>query len=165
MTAFDALELSLETEKRVIDGNKRKYNTFRLEPFYGGIATARGVGCNLRCAFCWINPSRDTPERYGTFYSPQQVYEKLREVSQGRTVGARISGCEPTLGRDHLLELIETCAKGDFRKFLLETNGMLLGADESYVRDLNKFRDYVLVRLSFKAGNAAANNIFQMPDC
>ena len=105
---FDPIEVSKETERIVIDGNKRKYNLFRVERFYGQIATARGVGCNLRCGFCWISPSRDYPEKYGTFYSPQEVYDKLIEVSsskRARTLmseGVRISGCEPTLGMDHL---------------------------------------------------------------
>ncbi|MFH1210520.1 MAG: radical SAM protein [archaeon] len=158
---FNPIELSRETEKIVIKGDKRKYNAFRIEQFYGQMATARGVGCNLRCGFCWISPSRDYPESYGKFYSPGEVYEKLIEVSSnkyGRAImssGVRISGCEPTLGKEHLLSLIEISKKGkDFRWFLLETNGILLGHDEEYVRALSQFKDYVKVRLSFKAGTA-----------
>lgn len=156
---FNPIELSEETQKIVINGNKRKYNLFRLEPFYGQIATARGVGCNLRCNFCWINPSRDYPEDYGSFYSPEEVHNKLIEISSneyGRAImsrTARISGCEPTLGIDHLFSLIEICKKEDgFKRFLLETNGILLGYDKTIVKNLNKFENYLLVRLSFKAG-------------
>lgn len=159
---FNPIELSRETEKIVIIGNKRKYNGFRLEHFYGQIATARGVGCNLRCYFCWINLSRDSPEKYGKFYSPEEVYHKLMEVSSSeygewsRTYYLRISGCEPTIGKEHLLSLIELCVANQKPKFLLETNGLLLGNDESYVKDLSLFKRHLLVRLSFKAGSPKA---------
>jgi uncharacterized Fe-S cluster-containing radical SAM superfamily protein len=163
MKTFDPIKLSEETEKQMTDGDKRKYNTFRVENFYGQLATARGVGCNIRCGFCWINPSRDKPNEYGEFYSPQEVYDKLVEVSSNRhgrsimTEGVRISGCEPTLGKEHLLSFIELCKKGnDFRWFLLETNGILLGNDENYVKALGEFDDYVHIRLSFKAGTPSA---------
>lgn len=158
---FNPIEVNRETEKIVIKGDKRKYNTFRLENFYGQIATARAVGCNLRCGFCWINPSRDYPEDYGKFYSPKEVHEKLIEISSneyGRAImssGARISGCEPTIGKEHLLSLLEICRKEKaFSWFLLETNGILLGHDEKYVKELSRFKDYIQVRLSFKSGTS-----------
>ena len=160
---YDPIKLSEEVEAIVIDGNKRKYNTFRLEPFYGQIATARAVGCNLRCSFCWINPSRDNPKNYGAFYSPQEVYEKLIEVSSNKFGRAtmsgvtRITGCEPTIGKNHLLSVAEISKEEeDFRRFLIETNGILLGSDENYVKTLSKFGDYIRVRLSFKAGTPEA---------
>lgn len=160
---FDPIQVSRDTEMQVTDGDKRKYNGFKEEPFYGGIYTARGVGCNLRCAFCWINPSRDFPEKYGTFYSPEEVHQKLAELSS-RLKGTptipkrvRISGCEPTIGQEHLLSVIESCQKGEtFSGFLLETNGILFGSDENYVKQLKKFGDFVQVRLSFKAGTPEA---------
>jgi len=160
---FDPIEVAKETERIVIDGNKGKYVKFRVENFYGQIATARGVGCYLRCGFCWINQSKDFPEDYGKFYSPEEVYEKLIEISsQGYrgcmlSEGVRKSGCEPTIGKDHLLQVIEACRRGrKFKWFLLETNGILLGNDEAYVRDLSEFGDYVKVRLSLKAGTPEA---------
>lgn len=160
---FNPIEVSIETEKRAIRGNKRRYRIFRVEPFYRQIATARGVGCNLRCAFCWVSPSRDYPEDHGEFHTPQEVYNKLVQISSnehGRAImseAIRISGCEPTIGREHLLSLIETCKKGgDFKPFLLETNGILLGHDETYVKSLKEFGNYILVRVSFKAGTPEA---------
>lgn len=161
MTPFDPIRLSEDTEKIVIEDNKRKYNTFRTERFYGQIATARGVGCNLRCGFCWINKSRDYPGKYGKFYSPEEVYENLIESASseyGRasmSAIARISGCEPTIGREHLLSVVETCKeKGEFKHFLIETNGILLGNNREFVKELKKFGDYITVRLSFKGGTA-----------
>lgn len=161
--SFDPIEVSRKTEEMAIDGDKRRYNLFRIEPFYKQMATARGVGCNLRCCFCWINPSRDNPEKYGEFYSPQEVYDKLIEVSSNQygramlTERVRISGCEPTIGKKHLISLIDICnSNREFRGFLLETNGILLGHDESYAKELKKFKDYITVRLSLKAGNSNA---------
>lgn len=158
-TPFDPILLARETEKVVVDGTKRKYNLFRVERFYGQIATARAVGCNLRCGFCWINSSRDQPLNYGEFLSPEEVYTRLIDVSSNQygrgilTSGLRISGAEPTLGRDHLLGLLEIIRKNNPLKwFLLETNALLLGNDESYVRDLAEFKDFLKVRPSIKAG-------------
>jgi|GEM_PF-356897 len=156
--AFDPIELSRETEQIVIQGDKRKYNIFRLERFYGQMATARGVGCNLRCIPCWINPSRDSPAGYGTFYSPQEVHEGTVRAAEGlykiMSSGIRISGCEPTIGKSHLLSLIELCQKEKkFKFFLLETNGILLGNDREYIKELAEFKDYIVIRLSLKAGN------------
>jgi len=176
LVAFDPIQLAKKTEKKVIRGNEKKYNGFRLEHYYGQIATARGCGCNLRCVFCWINPSRDFPENYGIFYSPEEVYEKTKKISSSKfgewamTTYVRISGGEPTLGQAHLLGLIELCAKSK-KEFLLETNGILLGDDESYVRELSKFKKYFWVRLSLKAGTpeafekktGAKSDFFELP--
>ena len=64
----------------------------------------------------------------------------------------RISGNEPTLNRQHLLELL-THIPSHYR-FILETNGILLGMDRTYCRDLGRFPN-VHVRLSLKGCNAA----------
>lgn len=159
---YNPIDLSKIVEAIVIDGNRRKYNTFRLEPFYGGIATARGIGCNLECIFCWINPSKDEPEKYGKFYSPKEVYEKLLESAsdeKGELTArwARISGCEPLIGKNHLFDVIDIAEnEGAFGLFLIETNGMLLGEDEELAKELGSFGDYIHVRLSFKAGTPEA---------
>lgn len=162
LVAFNPIELASETTKKVIAGNRRKYNGFRMEHFYGQIATARGVGCNLRCCFCWINPSKDLPENYGVFYSPEEVYNNLLKVSSNefgkwmKTRLIRISGCEPTIGKSHLLGFIEFCAKNDAPLILLETNGMLCGYYEEFVKELSELKEYFLIRLSIKAGTPEA---------
>lgn len=160
LNSFDPLQLTKKIEKSVIDGDKRKYRVFRLEPFYRQIATARGSGCNLKCNFCWTDPSRDDLKISGKFYSPEEVYDKLIEVSSneyGKAIMSeyiRISGCEPTIGKDHLLSILEIVKREQYfsKGFLLETNGILLGTDENYVKDLSEFKDRLIIRLSFKAG-------------
>lgn len=154
----DPLELAAKTEKIVCKGNKRRYLRFGTTPDYGkGVATGYTAGCNLRCMFCWASETRDSPELANSFYSPEDVFKILYEIvkKNPKIKNVRISDGEPTIGRDHLLGLIELVEKSDISKFYLETNGTLLGNDESYVRDLSKFRKLV-VRVSLKGGTPEA---------
>ncbi len=150
----DPIELAARTEKVVCRGNKRRYLRFGTTPDYGtGVATGYAAGCNLRCIFCWASETRDDLEIAKTFYSPEEVFNILSEIvkKNPKIKQARISDGEPTIGRDHLLELIELVERSDISKFYLETNGILLGNDETYVRDLSRFRKLV-VRVSLKGG-------------
>lgn len=152
---FDPLELVRETENIVTrkgrEGLERKYTAFYPVGVYGGIATAYGVGCCFRCFYCWVDWSRDFPEKYGRFYSPKEAFEKLKNAAKEGIQKLRISGCEPTLGKEHLLSLLEHVEESNFPLFILETNGILLGADKDYVRRLSRYSK-VHVRVSFKAG-------------
>jgi uncharacterized Fe-S cluster-containing radical SAM superfamily protein len=60
----------------------------------------------------------------------------------------RISGGEPTIGKAHLLQLLDLLKDKGF-SFILETNGILIGYDENYARDLAKY-DFVHARVSLK---------------
>lgn len=167
-TPFDPLKLAEETEKRVTregpEGLERKYTGIYSAPVYRGIATGYAVGCCLRCIYCWSDWSRDFPERFGEFYSPKRVARKLVKAAErgitspgwerfrGIKVNKlRLSGCEPTLGKEHLLLTLEDIAKSRYPLFILETNGILLGSDRDYVKLLAKFADKLYVRVSFKA--------------
>lgn len=162
---FDPLELAKKTEEIVTrsgaNGVERKYTDFYSVPVYRGIATGYAVGCCLRCFYCWSNWSRDFPERFGRFYSPKEVAEKLLEAAKkGITYSNywriqkinkfRLSGCEPTLGKNHLLAVLDYVEKLNYQ-FYLETNGIIFGADKDYVRRLSKFSNFIYVRVSFKA--------------
>ncbi len=162
---YDPLELAKATEDIVtregLDGQQRKYSDFYSVPVYGGIATGYAVGCCLRCGYCWTNWSRDFPETLGTFYSPSQVAQWLIDAAeegitrwdryQHLTVDKlRISGCEPTIGKRHLLAVLD-CLKDSGYPFYLETNGVLFGADEVYVKELREYADFLYVRVSLKA--------------
>lgn len=64
----------------------------------------------------------------------------------------RISGNEPTLCKDHLVDVIRAVELSDQTLlFVLETNGIKLGEDEKYVDELSKCHN-LHVRLSFKTG-------------
>ncbi|MHC4457601.1 MAG: radical SAM protein, partial [Planctomycetota bacterium] len=67
----------------------------------------------------------------------------------------RISGAEPTLGKSHLLGLLEKIESSPFRLFILETNGILIGADDDYARQIAHFKK-VHTRISLKAGTPQA---------
>jgi len=165
---FDPLALAKETEKRVTregpEGLERKYTGIYSAPVYGGIATGYAVGCCLRCIYCWANWSRDFPERFGKFYSPERVakaltkaaergitspgWERFRSIKVNKL---RLSGCEPTLVKEHLLSTLEHLAESKYPIFILETNGILLGSDSNYVKRLAPFADKLYVRVSLKA--------------
>jgi uncharacterized Fe-S cluster-containing radical SAM superfamily protein len=59
----------------------------------------------------------------------------------------RISGNEPTLHRSHLLQVLQVIPKEIH--FILETNGILIGYDPSYAKDLSRFPN-LYVRVSLK---------------
>ncbi len=157
---FDPVELVKETEKIVTikgpHGLERKYESFYATGVYGGIATGYCIGCCFRCVFCWVSWGRDFPERYGKFYSPVEAFNQLSEAAHKYGVNKlRISGAEPTLGKEHLLGLLEYVERSEFSLFILETNGVLFGIDRDYVRKISKFTK-PHVRVSLKAGTPEA---------
>jgi len=150
---FDPLTLTRQTEGLVCQDSKRKYTNFYCVGVYGGISTGYLVGCNLRCAFCWVDWSRDFPQEMGRFYSPQEAFDNLKRNARKRRIKKwRISGGEPTLCKGHLLELLKL-AKQEDCLFMLESNGLLIGHDREYARELSKFGN-VHIRISLKAGSA-----------
>jgi uncharacterized Fe-S cluster-containing radical SAM superfamily protein len=157
---FDPVELVRETEKIVThkgpEGLERKYEAFYATGVYGGIATGYCIGCCLRCIYCWVSWGRDFPEKHGEFYSPKEAFENLRNAAYKYGVNKlRISGAEPTLGKEHLLGLLEHVEQSEFPLFILETNGILFGIDKDYVRRISKFTK-PHVRVSLKAGTPEA---------
>ena len=149
---YNPLELSKKTEKIVSNGVLKKYYRFRPTGFYGGIATADTVGCNLRCAFCWSGNSVWNANNTGEFYSSQEVAKNLQEIAlKKRYRQLRVSGGEPTIGRMHLIKLLENIQTQFL--FILETNGLILGYDKTYVEDLSKFSN-LHVRVCLKGSNA-----------
>jgi uncharacterized Fe-S cluster-containing radical SAM superfamily protein len=134
----------------VLQGDKRRYYRFRYAKFYGGIVTADAVGCNLLCAYCWNYSRNLKPERYGEFYEPSEVAGRLLELSEKRRCSQfRISGAEPFLGRASTLHLADVISQVD-GNFIIETNGVMLGADPSLIEVLKPL-PHVHVRLCIKA--------------
>jgi len=165
---FNPLELAMETEKIVTrqgpEGLERKYTDFYSVPVYRGIATGYAAGCCLRCIYCWSNWSRDFPEKFGDFYSPKEVAQRLFKAAEDGIVYSdywkrlipkvnklRLSGCEPTIGKEHLLSVLRHVDDSKYPLFILETNGILFGADRDYVKRIAKFASKIYVRVSFKA--------------
>ncbi|MHA2426332.1 MAG: radical SAM protein [Candidatus Thorarchaeota archaeon] len=162
----DPVTLTEQTRKdvcKVVDGvPMRKYTRFYAVGVYGGIATAYSVGCNIRCVFCWVDWSRDWPEKYGEFYSPQQVYSKLWNIMQVQALRrARISGAEPTLCPDHIYGVLDLVHKDreHFDLFVIETNGIVLSQEADLAKKLEQYASRAgdsdtvgHVRLSIRGG-------------
>ena len=145
---IDPLVLAERIREVVSSGDKRKYYRFRPAPFYGGIATADCVGCFLKCLFCWSWHVIVQPEKIGRFYSPEEVAQNLLSIVRKKGFQqVRISGNEPTLHRSHLLQVLQLIPKEIH--FILETNGILIGHDPSYAKDLSRFSN-LYVRVSLK---------------
>ena len=143
---YDPIELTHRTRKivcKVKDGVPlRKYTRFYAVGVYGGIATAYSVGCNFRCVFCWVDWSRDWPEKYGDFYSPEQVYGQLTSIMKTQGLRrARISGAEPTLCPDHLCNVLELVHQDadDFDLFVIESNGIVLAMESDFAPRLAQY--------------------------
>ncbi len=146
---FNPLELGKKVSKIVCKNDKRLYYRFRGGAFYGGIATADTVGCNLRCVFCWSWRSSHQIPKDAKLLAAEEVSSKLIEIARRRGYSlARITGGEPTLCSSHLLRVIDLVNEEGLL-FILETNGILMGYDEKLAREIAKRN--VFVRVSIKA--------------
>jgi uncharacterized Fe-S cluster-containing radical SAM superfamily protein len=145
---YDPVEIAEVTRKTVCENNRRRYYRFRPARFYGGISTADCVGCCLRCVFCWSWNIVARPEEHGNFCTPEQVAGKLLHIAKKKRFNQiRISGNEPTICREHLINVL-TLIPEDYL-FILETNGILIGNDRTYAEELSAF-PHLHVRVSLK---------------
>lgn len=148
---FDPVQMAEAARRIVCRDSQRVYYRFRGSRFYGGIATADCVGCCLRCVFCWSWKEVERPQVHGRPYSPEEVAGKLLAIARKKGYRQlRISGNEPTIAKDHLVRVLELIPE-DYA-FILETNGILLGSDPSYVQALSEFSN-VHVRVSLKGAS------------
>lgn len=156
MGFYDPLELGKLVEDKVsrtAEGRVlRKYYRFRGGGWYGGIATADAVGCNMKCLFCWSWRERDRYEFIGSFHSPEEVALRLLEIASKRGYRLlRISGGEPTLAFEHLNQVLSflNVKAGSKYTFILETNGLMLGKHKELSYELSKY-PFLHVRVSLK---------------
>jgi uncharacterized Fe-S cluster-containing radical SAM superfamily protein len=154
---YEPIRRHLAIEKLVtrmrLGEQEKKYYRIRPARWYGGIVTADCVGCGLLCKFCWVS---DTvmfhPAEVGKFYTSGKVADGL--VTLARKCGLnqlRVSGGEPTIGKIHLLRLLDNL-RGKGFSFILETNGIPLAHDEGYAEELSKY-GFIHVRVSLKGCN------------
>jgi uncharacterized Fe-S cluster-containing radical SAM superfamily protein len=155
---YNPVELSKKVEQIVVQNTLKKYYRFRPTGFYGGIATADTVGCNLRCKFCWSSNSVWNTHITGEFYSTEEVAGTLQRIAETKGYHqVRISGGEPTIGKHHLIEILERI--NPTMVFILETNGILLGYEDHYVEDLSRFKN-LHVRVCLKGADAEEFSLF-----
>jgi len=157
LSLYDALARHKAVEKIVTrnrgEVQERKYWRFRCDRWYGGIVTADAVGCGLICKYCWVSDAvMFKPAVIGEFYSPEQVARTLADMAKKRELAQlRVSGGEPTIGKEHLLQLLYNLEDRQL-SFILETNGILIGNDIDYAKDLAKY-PFLHVRVSLKGCN------------
>jgi uncharacterized Fe-S cluster-containing radical SAM superfamily protein len=151
---FDPIQRAQDVENVVMVEDKRMYYRFRFAKFYGGVVTADAVGCCLLCAYCWNYAKNEHPEGKGEFYAPYEVADTLIAIAKKRKCyNFRISGCEPFLGmasKDHLFEVIRLVQQQVDARFVIETNGVLLGAHPEYLDEAPKDCKF---RIALKADN------------
>ncbi|WFO74544.1 radical SAM protein [Desulfurococcaceae archaeon MEX13E-LK6-19] len=150
--SYDPIERAMLVSKNVcrnVDGiEERLYYRFRGGKWYGGIASADVIGCNMACKFCWAYYFRDNI-RKGKWCSPYEAADKLLYIASTRGYKyVRLTGGEPTICRKHLLE-IAAIVSSEKKYFIVETNGILLGYDKSYAEELASIKN-IIVRVSFK---------------
>jgi len=150
---YDSLRLGQTLEKIVAKGDQRKYHRFRGARWYGGIATGDVVGCNLFCHFCWARDDvRLRPAMAGEFFSAEDSFSRLNRIARSKHYRQlRLSGQEPTIGREHLVGLLGLVEKSPY-VFILETNGILIGGEEDYAAALAGNRN-LGVRVSLKGAS------------
>ena len=155
--SYDPVQRHIAIEKLVVregsEGQEKKYYRVRPARWYGGIVTADCVGCGLLCKFCWVSDNvMNRPAEIGNFYSPDKVAHDLITIAKKRGLEQlRVSGGEPTIGKSHLLQLLDRL-KGEGYRFILETNGIPIAYDENHAEELSKY-DFVHVRVSLKGCN------------
>jgi uncharacterized Fe-S cluster-containing radical SAM superfamily protein len=103
------------------------------------------------CKFCWVRDNvMASPGTSGRFYTPKRIAGELLAIAKKRRLNQiRVSGGEPTIGKQHLLELLR-CLQGYGLSFILETNGIPIASDDSFAEDLSAYKDFVHVRVSLK---------------
>ena len=154
---YDPVQRHLAIEKLVTctgpNGQEKKYYRIRPAKWYGGIVTADCVGCGLLCKFCWVSDAvMFHPADVGRFYISRKVADDLTALAKKCGLDLlRISGGEPTMGKPHLLQLLEAL-QGKGYRFILETNGIPVAYDESYAASFSKY-SFVHVRVSLKGCN------------
>ena len=155
--SYDPVQRHLAIEKLIVreglEGQEKKYYRVRPARWYGGIVTADCVGCGLLCKFCWVSDKvANRPAKIGKFYTSDEIANGLVALAKKRGFRQlRVSGGEPTIGKAHLLQLLDRLEREGCR-FILETNGIPIAYDENYAEELSKY-DFINVRVSLKGCN------------
>jgi len=151
---YDPVERHRKIEDLVIrskvGGDLKKYYRFRRDHWYGGVITADCAGCGLTCKFCWVRKESILEGREGgEFLKPEEAARRVLELMKEKKINqGRVSGGEPTIGRRHLIQFLNVLQRRRVR-FILETNGILIGEDESYAQELAQY-PFIHVRVSLK---------------
>lgn len=113
------------------------------------------LGCNLRCAFCWVPDEkkigvRCLPVLY-RYQTPEDTYEIIRDMAHADNLKrVRVSGCEPLINPKHLLRVIRM-AVSDGYDYVLDTNALLL--TEDFLASIKPYRNKIYIYMGLKGSN------------
>ncbi len=117
---------------------------------YGGIATADCLAASCAACLLVLAPGQSSRSIRPVLFATGGGREAGCNRAQKGVDQVRISGNEPTLCREHLLEVLQHIPKN--LRFILETNGILIGHDPSYAKALAAFNN-LHVRVSLKGAS------------
>ncbi|MDY6777627.1 MAG: radical SAM protein [Candidatus Nanohaloarchaea archaeon] len=140
-------ELVQQVRHHSFDQERRRYHRFRFST-HDSAAVADCIGSNLRCAheWGWCEGIIGKPGK-GRLYRPEKVAERLETLAADNdSTLVRLSGMEPIMGDDHLLQLTQHLS--DTYQLRIDTNGMLLS--DGFAAALQDRHDDLRIRLSFK---------------
>ena len=100
-------------------------------------------GCPLRCKYCHNRDTRDI--NLGTLYTVDEIVDKIQKYKEymGDKGGVTVSGGEPLLQIDFVIELFKKLKENNIHT-ALDTSGFV---DIDKLKDLLKYTDLVLLDL------------------
>jgi hypothetical protein len=94
------------------------------------------TGCNLDCPICFAD-SGHQPDGYSITLEQCQAMLDVFMASEGVAEVVMFSGGEPTIHR-HILDFIDAAQQRPIRAVNLNTNGIRLASDKSFVAELGR---------------------------
>lgn len=118
-------------------------------------------GCNLRCGCCHNPDTWDMNS--GKNYTAKQVVEKAIRYKDyfGKDGGITVSGGEPLLQADFVLELFSLCKENNINT-CLDTSGSVFN---DRVKALLRYTDRVLLDVKYTDNNLYQNHVGCSLDC
>jgi 7,8-dihydro-6-hydroxymethylpterin dimethyltransferase len=101
--------------------------------------------CDINCPICYANSGKD-------YFLDLKTIDKMMDLFQESEHNSaeilQISGGEPTIHPD-ILDIIKLAKNKNFKRVMLNTNGIRIGKDENFVKELSKFNDGFEIYLQF----------------
>ncbi len=101
--------------------------------------------CNLGCPTCYANSGKGEPLSLNKI---SEMLDFFIESEGGEAEILQISGGEPTT-HPEIIKIIELARTRNIRYVMLNTNGIRIGEDENFVKELSKFKGKFEVYLQF----------------
>ena len=152
---FDAFERAAVVSQEVEDSGRRRVLRVAAAGACDDAPTIHLPGCNLACVHCWAGPDREAPDAWGAFRTWPALRRELSRYRSHNRLDAnpehiRLSGGEPILS-GAFFDLLEALLVLPGKVFV-ETNGIMLGKNPDWIRNLDACRDRVFFKISLKAG-------------